>query len=103
MHQKNILEVLSSPTKLDKDIRHYLNQENKYTDFFFSDTKKLQKKLFNEIKGRIKLADKSVIFKDKRYIYWTKTTEKGKLLNPFKKKISTLKGRGYMEWRQGKI
>ena len=38
VHQKNILDVLSCPAKLDKDVRHYLNQENKYTDLFFSDT-----------------------------------------------------------------
>ncbi|MBV68522.1 MAG: peptidase S9 [Pelagibacterales bacterium] len=91
VHQKNILEVLSSPTKLDKDVRHYLDQENKYTDLFFSDTKKLQKKLFNEIKGRIKLADKSVIFKDKRYLYWTKTTEKGNYSIHLRKNLNTKK------------
>ena len=77
VHQKNILEVLSDPSKLDKEVKSYLDEENKYTNLFFLDTKKLQKKLFNEIKGRIKLADKSVPFKDKRYTYWTKTTEKG--------------------------
>ncbi len=41
------------------------------------DTKKLQKKLFDEIKGRIKLDDESIPFKDKKYEYWTKTTKKG--------------------------
>jgi oligopeptidase B len=89
VHQKNILEVLSNPSKLDKEVNHYLNEENKYTDLFFLDTKKLQKKLFKEIKGRIKLADKSVIFKDKKFLYWTKTTEKGNYSIHLRKSLKT--------------
>ncbi|MDC3024241.1 S9 family peptidase [Alphaproteobacteria bacterium] len=89
VHQKNILEVLSNPSKLDKEVKSYLNEENKYTDLFFLDTKKLQKKLFKEIKSRIKLADKSVPFKDKRYIYWTKTTAKGNYSIHLRKKIKS--------------
>ena len=91
IHQKDILEVLSDPSKLDKEVKHYLNEENKYTNLFFLDTKKLQKKLFNEIKGRIKLADKSVIFKDKKYFYWTKTTEKGNYIIHLRKKLFSKK------------
>ena len=91
VHQKNILEVLSNPSKLDKEVKSYLDEENKYTDLFFLDTKKLQKKLFNEIKGRIKLADKSVPFKDKRYTYWTKTTEKGNYSIHLRKKLNSEK------------
>ena len=41
------------------------------------DTKNLQKKLFDEIEGRIKLDDQSLPYKDKRYEYWTKTTKEG--------------------------
>ena len=89
VHQKNILEVLSNPSKLNKEVKSYLNEENKYTDLFFLDTKKLQKKLFNEIKSRIKLADKSVPFKDKRYTYWTKTTEKGNYSIHIRKKLNS--------------
>ena len=51
----------------------------------------MQKKLFNEIKGRIKLADKSVPFKDKRYTYWTKTTEKGNYSIHLRKKLNSEK------------
>ena len=32
-----------------------------------SDTKELQKKLFKEIEGRIKLEDESLKYKDQRY------------------------------------
>ena len=37
----------------------------------------LQKKLFNEIKSKIKLDDTSLKFKDKKYFYWSKTEAKG--------------------------
>ena len=77
VHQSNILDVLKDGSKLNLEVRKYLDEENKFTDFHLKDTKKLQKKLFDEIKGRIKLDDESIPFKDKKYEYWTKTTEKG--------------------------
>ena len=55
VHQKNILEVLSSPTKLDKDIRHYLNQENKYTDFFFQIQKNSKKSYLMKLREELNL------------------------------------------------
>ena len=51
------------------------------------DTKSLQKKLFNEIEGRIKLDDESLKFKDKNYEYWTKTTKEGNYSKYLRKKI----------------
>ncbi len=77
VHQENILEVLSNPKVLNKEVREHLESENKYADDFFKSEEKVRTKLFNEIKGRIKLADKSVPFRDTKYDYWTKTTEKG--------------------------
>ena len=77
VHQKDILKVLSDPSKLNKEVKKYLEEENNYANLYLRDTKALQKKLFKEIKSKIKLADKSVPFKDKKYSYWTKTTEKG--------------------------
>ena len=50
-----------------------------YTDDNLKDTKEIRKKLFDEIKGRIKLDDESLPFTDKKYIYWTKTTKEDKL------------------------
>ena len=67
IHQKNILEVLKDGSKLLPEVREYLNQENDYTDYHLKDTKVLQKKLFNEIKSRIKLDDESLPYKDKNY------------------------------------
>ncbi|MDB9792158.1 S9 family peptidase [Candidatus Pelagibacter sp.] len=89
IHQDNILEVLKDSKKLNPDVRKYLEEENSYTDFHLSDTKKIQKQLFNEIKGRIKLDDESLPFKDFDYEYWSKTTTKGNYSIKLRKKIGT--------------
>ena len=89
IHQENILDVLKDSSKLNPEVRDYLEQENSYTEYYLKDTKELQKKLFNEIKGRIKLDDESLPFKDKEYEYWTKTTKKGNYSIKLRKKIGT--------------
>ena len=53
VHQKNILEVLKDSSKLNPEVKKYLKDENAYTKYHMQDTKKFQKKLFQEIKGRI--------------------------------------------------
>ena len=89
IHQNDILEVLKYSKKLNPDVRKYLEDENSYTDFHLSNTKNIQKKLFDEIKGRIKLDDESLPFKDVNYEYWTKTTTKGNHSIKLRKKIGT--------------
>ena len=89
IHQSNILEVLKDSKKLNPEVRKYLEEENSYTDFHLSKTKNIQKELFNEIKGRIKLDDESLPFKDSDYEYWTKTTTKGNYSIKLRKKIGT--------------
>ena len=89
IHQKNILEVLKDSKKLDPDVRKYLEEENSFTDFHLLNTKKIQKKLFNEIKGRIKLEDESLPYVDYKYEYWNKTTLKGDYPIKLRKKIGT--------------
>ena len=89
IHQNDILEVLKDSKKLNPDVRKYLEEENSYTDFHLSNTKNIQKKLFDEIKGRIKLDDESLPFKDTNYEYWTKTTTKGNYSIKLRKKIGT--------------
>ena len=89
IHQENILEVLKDSKKLNLEVRKYLEEENSYTDFHLSNTKSIQKKLFNEIKGRIKLDDESLPFKDFHYEYWTKTTSKGNYSIKLRKKIGS--------------
>ncbi len=89
IHQKNILEVLKDSSKLLPEVRKYLEEENVYFEYQMKNTKDSQKKIFDEIKGRIKLEDQSLPFKDVRYEYWTKTTEKGNYSIKLRKKINT--------------
>ena len=89
IHQKNILEVLKDSSKLLPEVRKYLEEENAYFEYQMKNTKDIQKKIFDEIKGRIKLEDQSLPFKDVRYEYWTKTTEKGNYSIKLRKKINT--------------
>jgi len=89
IHQENILEVLKDSSKLLPEVRKYLEDENDYFSHQMSDTKEIQKVLFDEIKGRIKLDDESLPFKDVRYSYWTKTTTKGNYSIKLRKKIDT--------------
>jgi oligopeptidase B len=91
IHQKDILEVLKDKEKLNPEVRKYLEEENSYTELQLKDTKNIQKKLFEEIKGRIKLDDESLPYKDHSYEYWTKTTAKGNYSIKLRKKIGTEK------------
>ena len=89
IHQKNILEVLKDKKKLDPEVEEYLIKENDHTDYHLKDTKDLQKKLFDEIKGRIKLDDESLPYRDHSYDYWTKTTSDGNYSIKLRKKINS--------------
>ncbi len=91
IHQKNILEVLTDKNKLVPEVKEYLIQENNYTEYHLKDTKNLQKKLFDEVKARIKLDDESLPYKDHTYEYWTKTTIEGNYSIKLRRKIETEK------------
>ena len=87
VHQENILEVLKDGSKLLPEIKKYLEEENEYTKKQLSDTEPMQKKLFDEIKARIKLNDESLPYKDKNYEYWTKVTKEGNYSKKLRRKI----------------
>jgi oligopeptidase B len=87
VHQENILEVLKDGSKLLPEVKEYLIEENTHTENVMADTKELQKKLFNEIKSRIKLDDESLPYKDKKYEYWTKVTKEGNYSKKLRRKI----------------
>ncbi|MDC3022871.1 S9 family peptidase [Candidatus Pelagibacter sp.] len=89
IHQDNILEVLKDGSKLLPEVRKYLEEENNFTELNLKNTKKCQKILFDEIKGRIKLDDESLKFRDKEYEYWTKTTTVGNYSIKLRKKIGS--------------
>ena len=75
--QPNILEVLKDSSKLNPDVKEYIDANNKITEDYFKDVKGFQSNLFTEIKAKIKLDDTSLKFKDKKYYYWVKTEAKG--------------------------
>ncbi len=87
VHQENILEVLKDVSKLLPEVKKYLDAENEYTKKQLSETKPMQKKLFDEIKSRIKLDDESLLYKDKNYEYWTKVTKEGNYSKKLRRKI----------------
>jgi oligopeptidase B len=89
IHQQDILEVLKDKSKLDPEVKKYLEDENAYSEHHLKDTKDIQKKLFDEIKARIKLDDESLPYKDHTYEYWTKTTTKGNYAIKLRKKIGS--------------
>ena len=89
IHQDNCLEILRDPSKLNPEVKKYLEDENVYTKGKMKDTEVLREKLFKEIEGRIKLDDESLPYKDKRYEYWTKTTKEGNYSKKLRKKIGS--------------
>ena len=104
IHQKNILEVLRDSSKLNPEVKKYLEEENAYTNFQMKDTKQLQKKLFKEIKGRIKLDDESLHFfynKD-GWEYWSKTTTENNYSILLRKKIGNDKDKIQEYWNGDK-
>lgn len=68
---------------------NYLNSENDYNEKMTAHTEEFQKKLFNEMKGRIKEDDESVPYKLNGYWYLTRF-EKGKDYPIYSRKKDTL-------------
>ena len=97
IHQDNCLDILRDTSKLNPEVRKYLDDENSYTLENMKDTKNLQKKLFDEIEGRIKLDDESLPFRDKEYEYWTKTTKEGNYYKKLRRKIGENKVECYFD------
>jgi len=77
LKDENWQEVLRDPAILDKDIRHYLEAENAYTESLLGHTAPLQKKLVAEMRGRIKEDDSSVPSPDGPFAYFRKFREGG--------------------------
>ena len=57
------------------DVIEYLKAENEYTEAVLKPTEDLQKKLFEEMKGRIKEDDSSVPYKKNGYYYYRRYEE----------------------------
>ena len=59
----------------DPEVIAYLEQENAYTKAMMAHTEDLQKRLFDEIVGRIEQTDMSVPYKRNGYYYYTRYVE----------------------------
>ncbi|WEX07758.1 S9 family peptidase [Chelativorans sp. AA-79] len=71
LRAENWQEVLRNPSSLAPGIRAHLEAENAYHEAMMEDTKALQKRLFAEMKGRIKEDESSVPMKDGPFAYGT--------------------------------
>ena len=49
IHQDNCLEILRDPSKLNAEVKKYLEEENVYTKEKMRDTEDLQKKLVSKL------------------------------------------------------
>jgi oligopeptidase B len=65
----NWQEVFKEPSSLDPAIRAHLEAENAYQAAMMADTAALRKRLFEEMKGRIKEDDSTVPMKDGPFAY----------------------------------
>src|SRR5690242_1195918 len=77
LKDENWQQVLRDPSRLDPDIRSYLEAENRYTEAVLAPTEALQKTLVAEMRGRIKEDDSSVPSPDGPYAYLSKYREGG--------------------------
>ena len=97
IHQHNCLDILKDKNKLNPEVKKYLEDENAFTEQNMEETNPLQKTLFKEIEGRIKLEDESLKYKDKKYEYWTKTTREGNYSKHLRKKIGSIEVETYWD------
>jgi len=67
--QKDWKEVILNPNKLDSQVKKYLDEENLFKENQLKDIKDIEKKLFEELKSKIKNEDNSVPKKDGDYLY----------------------------------
>ena len=85
----SIIEVLKDSSKLNPEVKKYIDEENAYTKYNLKDTEKLQSKLFKEIKGKLKLDDETIPFKDRNYFYWTKISKESQYSTKLRKKVDS--------------
>ncbi len=72
LRDPNWRDVLQDPSRLDSEIRAYIDAENKYADAILAPLAKLQVKLIEEMKGRIEQFDSGVPTVDGPYAYWSR-------------------------------
>ena len=70
--QKDWQSVLKDPSKLNKEVLKYINEENNYKSEKLKNLDSFKEKIFKELKGRIKDKDSSVPVQDGQYSYYSK-------------------------------
>ena len=70
--QKDWQSVLKDPSKLNKEVLKYINEENNYKSEKLKNLDSFKEKIFKELKGRIKDKDSSVPIQDGQYSYYSK-------------------------------
>ena len=101
----NWQEVLHSPNVLKKNIRKYIDDENKWTNKKLSFLKPLEKKIFSEIKGKIKEEDTSIPQKDGNWFYFseTKKNQEYSILRRYKSTNTRKNSLIYHNWNKESI
>ena len=85
--QKNWKEVILDPNKLNTPVKKYLDEENLFKEEQLKDIKDIEKKLFEELKSKIKNEDNSVPKKDGGYLYAYKYNKDGEYPIYYRKNI----------------
>ena len=88
LRSANWTEVMRDPSKLEPQIRAYLEAENKNADTTLTSLDSLKKELFDEIKGRIKEDDTSPPTKDGPYEYYTRYVKGAEYLQVIRRPVS---------------
>ena len=98
----NWQEVLRSPNVLKKNIRKYIDNENQWTNENLTILKPLEKKIFNEIKNKIKEEDRSIPQKDGNWLYFseTKKNKQYSILSRYEINNSIKKSKIYHDWNK---
>ena len=86
--QKDWKEVILNPNKLNEQVKKYLEEENLFKENQLKDIKDIEKKLFEELKSKIKNEDNSVPKKDGDYFYGYKYNKNSEYPIYYRKNIT---------------
>ena len=86
--QKDWKEVILNPSKLNVQVKKYLDEENLFKENQLKDINDVEKKLFEELKSKIKNEDNSVPKKDGNYFYGYKYNKNSEYPIYYRKNIT---------------
>jgi oligopeptidase B len=87
--QKDWKEVILNPSKLNTQVKKYLDEENLFKENQLKDINDIEKKLFEELKSKIKNEDNSVPKKDGKYFYGYKYNKNSEYPIYYRKNITS--------------